>query len=126
MGDAHDFRDDIPGTTNYHGVAAPDILPAHFIFVVQRGVGYCDSTDKYRGEACNRGECAGAADLYLDIQHPGLRFRSRKFVRYGKSRGPGDEAQALLLRKGIDFIDNAVYVVRKISTSLPHFSVEVD
>src|SRR5690606_19935698 len=72
-------------------VAAGDI-----VLVVQRHIDHGDAADADRIEPGDRGERAGAADLYFDIAHHGAGLFGRELVRHGPAWLAGDEAPAAL------------------------------
>src|SRR5258705_3209745 len=48
LGDAHHFRNHVPRPSHYYGIPAPDILSAHFVLVVERGVGHGGTSYAHR------------------------------------------------------------------------------
>ncbi len=84
LGDAHDFRNHVSRPSHDDGVPAPDILSAHFVLIVERGVGDRDAADTHGFEARHRREHPGAANLDFDVEHLGDCFFRRIFVSHGE------------------------------------------
>jgi hypothetical protein len=91
--DAHDLRDYIAGTAQHDRIANTNVLALELVDVVQRGVRYGRTADKYGIETCDGRERACAADLPLDCPHPRHLFLCRKLVRDGPARRTRDKAK---------------------------------
>ena len=69
------------------------------------------AADRDRLELGDRGECAGTADLNLDVADDGGGPFGRKLVRNRPTRIARDESEPLLPIEAVDFVDHAVDVV---------------
>lgn len=87
------MRDDIPGALDHHRVTDADILALDFVLIVQRRIGDHHTADRDRGEAGDRRQGAGAADLDVDGFQNGGRLFGREFVGDGPARSAGDKAR---------------------------------
>ena len=110
---AHHFGNHVAGAPHDHRVADADILAAHFVFVVQRGIRDRRAADEHRLQPRHRRDRAGAADLHVDRDEFGQRFLRGKFVRQRKTRRARHEAERVLLVAPVDLVDHAVDVVRQ-------------
>ena len=64
---ADDLGDHVAGAADDHGVALADVLAAHLVLVVQRGVRDGDAADEHRLEHRERRHLAGAARVNVDL-----------------------------------------------------------
>src|SRR5450830_1933413 len=111
----HHFRNHIAGATYDHGVADLDILAAHFVFVVQRGIGDRHAANEYRHQTRHRRDGTGTADLHFYALHHGQCLLRRKLVRQRETRCARDETELLLLVETIDLVDHTVDLVRQLA-----------
>src|SRR3954452_14860052 len=95
-------------------VADPNVFALDLIFVVQGSPGDGATAHHYRLERRDRRQRSGATDLHQDVYQP--RFHSFGLVLVGDrpARRFRGEAEDFTLRKGIDFHDRAVGLIREI------------
>ena len=106
--DGGDFGDDVAAALDRDEVADADAEARDFVGVVQRGAGDGGAADEDRGERGDGRDLAGAADLEEDVFELGDAGARGKFVGDGPARGFAGEAEAALLRGGVDLDDDAV------------------
>ena len=120
--DVLDLGDHVAGAVDRHPVADADVAAVadglaarvaagDVVGVVQGGVGDDHAADGDRGEAGDRRERAGAADLDVDGLEPGGGALGGELVRERPARGGGAEAEAGLQIEPVDLVDDAVDVV---------------
>ena len=109
----HHLWDHIACPAHDDGVSHPHVFSARFQLVVQRGIGHRDPPHKHRGQFGHGREFAGAAHLNVDGQHRGHFFLRGVLVRHGPTWLAGHKTQASLQRQAVDFVDDAVDVVRQ-------------
>ncbi len=106
--DAHDLRYHVSRPPHDHRVADADVLAAHLVLVVQRGVGHRHAADEHGLEPCHRRDRAGAPDLDVDADHLGCHFLGGELVRDREARRPRHETEPLLQREVVELVDDAV------------------
>ena len=126
LGDAHHFRNHIPRPSHYHGVPAPDILSAHFVFVVERGVRDRDTADAHGFQPRHRRQCSGPSDLHFDIDYLGQRFFGCVLMRYREPRRSRHETEQLLIVEAVDLVHHAVDRVAQLIPLFAHTPVETE
>ncbi len=126
LGDAHHFRNHVPRPSHYDGVPSPDILSAHFVFVVERGVGHGDTAYAHGFQARHRRQYSGAPDLHLDIDDLGQRFFGRVLVCHREPRRARHETERLLIVELVDLVDHPVDRVRQLVPLLAHAPVKAE
>src|SRR3954470_24748525 len=112
---AHHLWDHIAGALDDHAVAFAHIEPLNLVFVMERRVLDDDAANVYGLEPRHWRQLAGTANLDVDFFENGFRLFRREFVRDGPARRPGDKPKTLLQFEIIDFVDDAIDVVAKIS-----------
>ena len=118
--DPHDLRNHVSGAAHDHRVADPDVLAAHLVLVVQRGVGHRHAADEYRLQPGHRRDGAGTSHLHVDADDLRRHLLRRKLVRYREPRRPRHETEALLQREVVDLVDHAVDLERQSVATLAH------
>ena len=109
-----DFRDNLAGLLNDHGVADAHVKPANLVFIVQRGTLDRRASEEDRFQFRDRGECAGAADLDGDGFELRLGLVGRILEGHAPARRFGRGAKPLAQRDGIEFDDCAIGFVGKV------------
>src|SRR6266545_1872052 len=108
---AEDLRDDVPRLAQHDGVADQHTLADHLLRVVQgreldRGPGNPD-----RLHDAVRSHPAGAADVHLDVEQPGVDLLRRVLERDRPARRPRRRAEHVLHRDVVDLDHHAVDLV---------------
>ncbi len=120
--DVEDLRDDVAGALDQHRVADADVPAladrlaviadaANIVFVVQRRVGYDDTTHGHRLEPRHGRQCARTADLYLDRAQHGRRLLGRELVRGRPAWAARAKPEPFLKVEPVDLVDDAVDVI---------------
>lgn len=121
--DRNHLGNHIARPAHHHRIPDAYILAPHLVLVVQGGVRDGHPAHKDGLQSGHRRELAGASHLHLDGQHGRELFLRRVLVRDGPTRLAGDEAELLLQRERIDFIDHAVDVVGQVRAQASHLIV---
>ncbi len=109
-----DFRNDVSGPLDKHGVTDFELFPMHFSFIVQGGATDHNATNPHRIEHGNRGDRAGASDIEVNVKQAGRGLRGREFPGKSPARAAGFVAESGLDGKGIHLDDQAVDLIREI------------
>ncbi len=112
------LRDDVAGALDANAVAFAQAEPGDFVAVVEGDVADDHAADADGGQATDRGQLSGAADLDLDPLERGLGLFGGEFVRDRPARRAADEAKALLPVETVELVDDAVDVERQVSAGL--------
>ena len=122
----HDFGYDVAGPPHHHRIAHPYVLALHFVVIVQCCVGDGHSADEHRLQPRYRRQRARAADLDVDTVDHGRRLLGRKLMGKRKARCARHEAQLILGRQIINFIDDTVDVERESGAAGAHRMVIIE
>jgi hypothetical protein len=109
--DGDDLGDDVAAALDLDEVADADAEAGDLVGVVQGGAGDGGAADEDGRERGDGGDLAGAADLEEDAFELGDAGARGELVGDGPARGLAGEAEAALLRGGVDFDDDAVDLV---------------
>ncbi len=109
--DGDDLGDDVAAALDLDEVADADAEAGDLVGVVQGGAGDGGAADEDRHERGDGGDLAGAADLEVDAFEPGDAGARGELVGDGPARGLAGEAEAALLRGGVDLDDDAIDLV---------------
>ncbi len=113
VNDFRDLGDDIAAALDGDEVANLDAEAFDLVGVVERGAGDGGAADEDGSECGDGCDLAGAADLEEDVFEFGDAGAGGEFVGDGPARGFAGEAEAALLRDGVDLEDDAVDLVRQ-------------
>ena len=86
-------------------------------------VGHHNTTHRDRLQPPYRRQLAGAADLNFDGLQRRFGAFGRKFMRNRPTRRFCDEAQPLMPIKPVDLIDDAIDIIRQVSTFLLNIAI---
>ncbi len=119
---ADDGGDDLAGLLDDDEVTHPDVLALDLLEVVQRGVAHGAAAEEDRLQPRDGRERAGAADLDVDGEQPGLRLLGLVFVGDGPARGLARGAEVALLGERVHLDDRAVGFVGQLLALLVEFT----
>ena len=108
----HDLRNDLSGFLNNDRVSHPDVLFRDIILVVKGGVGDSGSCQAHRLQHRLRGQHAGTAHLYHNIQYPGGLLFRRIFKGHRPLGEFGSRPQFHAICEGVYLYNRAVNIER--------------
>ena len=109
--DGDDLGDDVAAALDLDEVADADAEARDLVGVVQRGAGDGGASDEHGSEDGDGSHLAGAADLEVHAFEARDGGARGELVGDGPARGAAGEAEAALLRGGVDFDHDAVDLV---------------
>ena len=114
----NDLGDHIAGALDDNPVPGPNTQAFDFVAIMQRDVGYEDSTHRDRHQPAHWRQFAGSANLNIDRLQRRFRPLGRKFMGQRPTRRLGNKSEPSLPIKPINLVNDAINIIGHSGTAL--------
>src|SRR5262249_39148193 len=114
-------RDHVASALDNHFIADANIFAGDLVHVMERSAFHHHTTYRHGFETRYRRQCAGPADVRLNVENAGGCLARLELIGNGPARRSGDLPQALLQRGAIHFYHQTVDLIGQLVTARFHF-----
>ena len=119
----YNLRNNITCTLQDNMIANTNIFAQNFIFIMQGGIRYHHAANIDRPQSGNRGKCACASHLDINIFDNGAGFFCREFMRNRPTWCTANLTKPALIAMIINLINNTINIIIKASARITYFMI---